>query len=266
MPSDRSREHLIVAVSGDVASGKSTVSRAVAEALGLRWMSTGDLQRKAAEQRGITTLELNRLAETDRSFDDAIDSMLKDLARADEPLVIDSRLAWHFIPQAIKVHLVVDLDVAADRAVGRGKVAAEEYATHREAVASVRERVRSERQRFSKLYNVDIGRLHNYDVVVDTSAASSDEIVEHVLDFVARRVRGDVATVPELYLSPRRLRPSAHPDAPDATTATDAISVFYVAPDFYVVGGLPLVDAAVRADATLVPAILSGEGELRAIG
>jgi predicted cytidylate kinase len=263
MASDRSREHLIVAISGDIASGKSTVSRAVAEALSLPWMSTGDLQRKVAEERGITTLELNRLTETDTSVDDAIDGRLRDLGRADEPLVIDSRLAWHFIPQAIKVHLVVELSVAADRAVARGKVAAEEYATHSEAVESVRARVRSERLRFSTLYNVDIGRLRNYDVVVDTSAAGSEEICEQILDFVARRVHGDVATTPELHLSPKRLLPSAHPDA---SAAPDAISVYYAAPDFFVVGGVPLVDAARRAGATLVPATLLGEGEVGGLG
>jgi predicted cytidylate kinase len=261
--SDLSREHLIVAISGDIASGKSTVSRAVAEALDLPWMSTGDLQRKVAEERGITTLELNKLTENDTSVDDAIDGRLRDLAVADEPLVIDSRLAWHFIPQAIKVHLVVDLSVAADRALARGKVAAEEYATHAEAVESVRARVRSERLRFSTLYNVDIGRLRNYDVVVDTSAAASNDIVERVLDFIARRVRGEVATVPELYLSPQRLLQGA---AADADAAADTINVVYTAPDFFAVGGFPLVEAALRAGETLVPATLLREGEVVGLG
>jgi predicted cytidylate kinase len=258
-------EQLIVAISGDIASGKSTVSRAVAEALGLPWMSTGDLQRKVAEERGITTLELNRQAETDRSVDDAIDDRLRDIARDDASLVIDSRLAWHFVPQAVKVHLVVDLSVAADRALGRGRVAAEEYQTHDEAVEGVRDRVRSERLRFTKLYDVDIGRLRNYDVVVDTSAATSDAIVEHVLDFVARWKRGDVAPAPELFLSPRRLQPSSEHN-PNATVVADAISVVYTAPDFFAVGGLPLVEAAVRADATLVPATLVSEGEVSGVG
>src|SRR5687767_10841000 len=42
---DRARERLVVAVDGPSGSGKSSVSRAVAERLGLRYLDTGAMYR-----------------------------------------------------------------------------------------------------------------------------------------------------------------------------------------------------------------------------
>ena len=47
------------------------------DALGARRVSTGEAQRQIAAQRGISTLELNRLAETDPTIDEEIDSVFR---------------------------------------------------------------------------------------------------------------------------------------------------------------------------------------------
>jgi AAA domain len=106
-------EPLKLAVSGELGSGKSSVSALVAEQLDARRVSTGEAQRQIAAARGITTLELNRLSEDDPSVDDEIDSVFRSLAQSPDSLVVDSRLAWHFLPAAFKVHLVVDPEVGA---------------------------------------------------------------------------------------------------------------------------------------------------------
>ena len=65
----------IITISGMLGSGKSTVAKLLAECLGWDYYSTGNAQREIAAKRGMTTLELNRLADTDPSIDKEIDGV-----------------------------------------------------------------------------------------------------------------------------------------------------------------------------------------------
>ena len=63
--------------------------------------------------------------------------MFRSLAEATEPLVVDSRLAWHFLPAAVKVHLVIDPEVAAGRVLDREGARAEQYGSVAEALERI---------------------------------------------------------------------------------------------------------------------------------
>jgi cytidylate kinase len=64
-----------ITLTGDLGSGKSAVSSILCEITGFEYLSTGRIQRKIAENMGMDTLELNRLADTDPSIDERIDSV-----------------------------------------------------------------------------------------------------------------------------------------------------------------------------------------------
>src|SRR5262249_44619167 len=108
-----------VVINGDLGSGKSTVSTLLARQLGIRRISVGDLYREMAQQRGMTALELNLHAELDDKIDHYVDRLQSDIATSGEILVVDSRLAWFFFRDALKVHLITDPAVAAHRVLGR---------------------------------------------------------------------------------------------------------------------------------------------------
>ena len=97
-----------IVVNGDLGSGKSTVSTLLAQRLGIRRISVGDLYREMARQRGVSALELNLHAELDDKIDHYVDRLQSDIAMSGEPLVVDSRLAWYFFRDALKVHLITD--------------------------------------------------------------------------------------------------------------------------------------------------------------
>ncbi|OYV20075.1 MAG: hypothetical protein CG439_619 [Methylococcaceae bacterium NSP1-2] len=67
----------IIALSGDIGGGKSSVATALQQLTGYEIIGTGTIQRSIAQQRGVTTLELNKISQTDRSIDDEIDSFVK---------------------------------------------------------------------------------------------------------------------------------------------------------------------------------------------
>ena len=102
----------VITISGMLGSGKSTVARLLADKLGYTYYSTGDAQREIARARGVTTLELNRIADTDPTIDEAIDGVFKRFnAVPNKNFVIDSRMAFFFIPNSLKVKLNVDVAV-----------------------------------------------------------------------------------------------------------------------------------------------------------
>lgn len=265
-----------VALSGELGSGKSEVSTRLARALGSRRVSTGEAQRAIAHQRGISTLELNRLAETDPTIDDEIDGVFRALAATANPLVVDSRLAWHFLPSSYKVHLVVDPRTGASRVLRRTGSSAEHYESLDHALEGMAHRVESERRRFQELYGVDIFRLTNYDLVVDTTLASPEEVTDAVL----ARCTGTPAAVggPELLLSPGRIGRAQEPfdegDLSDeagrelraledevrahGVSRLAPIVVAYRRPDFTLVDGERRLWVADRCGLVLVPAVLAG--------
>ena len=64
----------IIVMSGDIGSGKSSVAKALKELTQFDIIGTGTIQREIATRRGVTTLELNKISQTDRSIDDEIDA------------------------------------------------------------------------------------------------------------------------------------------------------------------------------------------------
>jgi len=85
----------IITIAGSLGSGKSSTARAVAAALGFRHFSSGDLFRQLAVERGESIEAMNISAEVQRDIDLKVDNLLQEMYRADEQLVIDSRMAWH---------------------------------------------------------------------------------------------------------------------------------------------------------------------------
>lgn len=168
-----------ITITGDLGSGKSTVARQLEEKYGAKRVSTGAVQRDLAEQLGISTLELNKRAETDPSIDVKIDSIFISLNQSEELLVVDSRMAWHFMPASFKLCMKVDLDVAAER-VWDNERKGERYDTFEDCKTALRKRRDSERARFKKTYNVDLIDPDNFDLVIDTS--------ETIIENVAQRV------------------------------------------------------------------------------
>lgn len=257
-----------VAISGELGSGKSAVAGALAQALQAQVVSTGAIHREIAASRGQSALQTNLAAEEDEAIDRAIDGELQRRAALPDATVFDSRMAWHFVPDAFKVHLVVDPSVGASRMASRLATAVETYTSVHEAVAQSEERHDSEQRRFLAKYAVDIDRLRNYDVVIDTTHATVDGVAERLRALMGQ-VPGDVPS-PLLVLSPRRLFPTAFPPglltddtpAPQGPEATpDAIPVVgYSRPHFFVIRGHAAVAAALRAGEVLVDARLGAEG------
>lgn len=175
----------IITIAGRPGSGKSTASKAIAAELGYEHFSSGDLMRALGKERGIDIHDTNILAETESILDHLVDQRLRDIGKTQDQVVIDSRLAWHWIPDSFKVYLNLDLEVAAKRILANiepERLANEHIPADPKAYGKrLQSRLASEGRRYEKLYQVNPNHLDEYDLVVDTEKNNADQVFAIIL-------------------------------------------------------------------------------------
>ncbi|CAN5458781.1 MAG: (d)CMP kinase [Acidimicrobiia bacterium] len=175
------RAPLIIAISGRPGSGKSVVAKRVAAELGLGHVSAGDFMRAMAAERGLSILELSRLAEGDDAIDAEIDARTVWLGTTGESFVIDSRMAWFFLPQSVKVFLDVNTDVAAARIHAALRPTERENVDLETTTRALIGRIESEASRYRRYYRIDYLDTDHYQIVIDTSELSIEAVVTELL-------------------------------------------------------------------------------------
>lgn len=171
-----------IAITGKLGSGKSTIAKIMSETLGYEIYNTGKIQRRTAEEMGISTLELNKRMLTDASLDYIIDEAVAKLSAERDNIIFDSRMAWYFAKNSYRIFLTVDPDVAAQRVFTMNRGKSEKYSSVEEAKRQLIERSEVERKRFRDIYGVDYFDLGNYDLIYDTTYTTPEEAAAAIID------------------------------------------------------------------------------------
>ena len=170
---------MIVTVSGEIGAGKSTVARALAQAVGLRYLSAGEIFREEARRRGVSVDALGRLAEQDPSIDRDLDQLQTEAANAGDAL-IESRLSGWLIDGDLRIWLRAPLAVRAARVAVRDAVGEED------ALREIQGREAVERRRYRALYRIDVTDLSRYHLILDTARWTPEEIVQALVPLTER--------------------------------------------------------------------------------
>lgn len=176
----------IISIAGALGGGKSSTADLVAKKLGWQRFSAGDFMRKIALDRGISLNELNELAETDTSVDIAIDDEVKKV-RDMRQIVIDSRTAFHFIPESFKVYLDLPPEIAKERILNdlkKNELRRESEAsnTTEEIYNKITTRLESEKKRYKDLYGIeDHTAKENFDLIVDTNKNNLEQVADIIV-------------------------------------------------------------------------------------
>jgi CMP/dCMP kinase len=161
----------IITIAGSPGAGKSSTAKAAASMLGFRHFSSGDRFRQIAASRGKSIEAMNISAEVQRDIDLEVDKLLQEMYRTERKLVIDSRMAWRWMPASFRVFLVLDPDTAAERIFthlqNEGRIS-EDARSIEEVRRSIERRSASEKRRYAALYAVDVTDPLNFDVVINT--------------------------------------------------------------------------------------------------
>ncbi len=175
----------IITISGSIGSGKTSTANRVAELLGYQRFSTGGFMRKMAEDRGMSLIELSKIAEHDPTIDAAIDAELM-RQNDNHSLVIDSRLGFHFLPDTFKVYIHLPLAIAVERIMEDKKNnplrSVEHEVSRDEVVHAVERRTTSERKRYRDLYGVTVDDADNFDLVISSEHMNLEEVAHAIVN------------------------------------------------------------------------------------
>lgn len=180
------KKHLIT-IGGLPGSGKSTVKNLLAERLGYETFSTGEFTRTLAVERGMTLEAFNEEVAKNKDLDLRIDRELERIEAEEDNMVVDSHLAFYFVPSAFTVFLELDLAEGARRIFEdtdselRQK-SGDTMQTLDEALARTQKRVENHRTRYKKHYGIDPYDSSQYDLVVNTQDRAPDEVADLVYD------------------------------------------------------------------------------------
>lgn len=170
-----------ITVSGPPGSGTTTLAKALAEGFDLDHVSSGDVFRSMAEERGVSLQEFNRIAEQDPEIDREIDLRQKKIGEEQDDVVLEGRLSGWMVENAdLKVWLAASLRTRAER------VAERETQSVEDARHEIKEREESEAKRYEEIHDIDIKDLSIYDLVVNTEKWSADGVVAVVENAVQR--------------------------------------------------------------------------------
>jgi cytidylate kinase len=168
---------MLITISGEPGSGKTTVGRLLAQRLGLPHVYAGDLYRQEAKRRGLTLEQFNELCESDHSIDRALDARMAERARAGN-VVLEGRLAGYLAAEenlaALKIWLTAGDEVRARR------VAERETGDWREVLRVNELRHSSDARRYRQIYGYDLCDTGVYDVVLSTDERTPEALVEEL--------------------------------------------------------------------------------------
>ncbi|WP_394992972.1 (d)CMP kinase [Emticicia sp.] len=261
-----------ITITGDLGSGKSTIAKILSEELNLKYLSTGAIQRDMARRYGMTTLELNNLADTNKDIDKEIDDNLRALNTLDKNFVVDSRLGWFFIPSSIKLYFLIDIEVAAKRIMNDStRINETTYTTLQETMDSIILRKSSENNRFLKEYKADCSDYKNFDLTLNTTELKTITIARFIIKIINQKdfQKGVIWCNPKILFPTQNINETFNDDFIDlkdqinltSPSSDYPISVFERRGKWAILDGHKRASIAIQNGVSLVPVRLIAKNE-----
>ena len=151
----------VVTVSGLSGAGKTTIAKAIANELNLKYISAGEIFRKAAKERKLDFLEFIR--KRSPQFDLDVDSKILSYAMKGN-VVLDGRLTGWVAGEWADFRIGVRCPVAirAKRVAKRDKI------TFEKAISQIRKRDNVDMKIYKRIYKIDLLDDSIYDLIINT--------------------------------------------------------------------------------------------------
>ncbi len=185
----RREEKVLVLISGQAATGKSTLGRALARRLGVPYYSGGDALMRLARKMGFNAkgrkwwdteegMRFLKMREKNFDFDRRVDEELVQIAREGSAVIDGWVIPW-LVDDGFKVWLKADLETRAARLARRGKMGYEE------ALRVLRVREERNKELYLRLYGIrwaeDWAPFH---LVLDSTRLGREDVLRVVLTAV----------------------------------------------------------------------------------
>ncbi|MDQ5950680.1 MAG: CMP/dCMP kinase [Patescibacteria group bacterium] len=166
-----------ITIFGMAGTGTSSAGKALAEKLGFEFLSSGNIFREMAASLSLSLSELEELSKVDSKYDIELDKKIEHYGKTKDNFVVDSRLAWYFIPDSFKVALILDDKTRFDR------IALREGKTLEQVKEETDFREKMIETRYLQYYGVDLPKVlenNTFDVIIDTKNNSVETVVEMI--------------------------------------------------------------------------------------
>lgn len=180
---DYVEKKIVVCVSGMAGTGKSTLTKKLAQKYKLHRYSGGDALKELAAEEGYNVsgpgwwessegLSFLEKRGKDQEFDKAVDDKLLKHARQGNVLLDSWTMPW-LLPFGFKIWLSASVEKRAERIVKRDKI------TLKEALEVMKEREGKTKAIYQKLYGFTLGEdFAPFHLVLDTDNLDADEVFQ----------------------------------------------------------------------------------------
>jgi cytidylate kinase len=177
-------KNIVICISGMAGTGKSTLTKKLAQKYNLKCYSGGDALKALALEEGYTTVTeqgwwespegLNFLGQRlkDPKFDKAVDAKLLGYAQHGNVLLDSWTMPW-LLKDGFKIWLMASIEKRAQRVAERDKI------TVKEALEVLKEKEARTKAIYKKLYGFALGEdFTPFNLVLDTDNLNADEVFE----------------------------------------------------------------------------------------
>ncbi|MBP9668672.1 MAG: nucleoside monophosphate kinase [Candidatus Pacebacteria bacterium] len=175
-----------ITLGGPPGAGKGTVGRLLAAHYGYEFISGGDLFRKAAAARGMTmeAFDAYMKEHPEARVDHEIDGLQVDIGKHQDNFILESRLAWHFVPHSIKIKIDGELDERIRRIANVSSVDRIAYTQDdfEETKRKTLKRFNDHQEKIKEIYGIaDLVADEHFDIVIDSTGVSPEGVAQKTI-------------------------------------------------------------------------------------
>ncbi len=161
-----------ITISGLPGSGTTSLTYHLAQMHRMDVISAGEVFRQMAKDRGLTLAEFGSFCENDPSVDKLIDQRQREIALSHTHIIAEGRLSGWMIPEAdLKIWLKASLECRVRRIHDR-----DQFSDLEQAMQATKDRESCEALRYHQYYNIDIGSMSPYHMVLDTEMWTVEQL------------------------------------------------------------------------------------------
>ncbi len=177
------KNNIVITISGVPGAGTTTIGRLLSQRLNIKMVYIGEIFRELAKENKMTLEEYGMFADNNPEIDLKLDERQLKIGRAGN-VILEGRLsAWmmkKYNIDAFKILLTADLDTRIRRIMGR------ENKKFDQVKSEIETRENVELRRYNKIYKMSYLDESIYDLIIDTTNLSPEQIIEKVLNEIKK--------------------------------------------------------------------------------
>ncbi len=187
---------MIITISGNHGSGKSTVAKILASQLSYERIYAGGIFRSMSKDikhnpKNLPFEEWYASLAENPKLDLEVDQMIAEAAREKDNLILEGKVAFMASSHGKKK---LDIFIAVDKKEGARRIFEQKIKNSSErgeekiyyhidqAIKEIEERLKVEKERYISLYGIDITDMNNYQFFIDSTNLTPEQVFERILD------------------------------------------------------------------------------------